>query len=71
MFGLCLIYGHGVKKDPEQAVSWFRKSAEMGNADASSSLAVCYGEGVGVEKDLKKAAYWEQKAKEQEEDEDL
>jgi TPR repeat protein len=59
------IYGEGVEKDPEQAVLWYTKSAEQGNAKGQTNLGHCYSNGIGVEQDLEKAAYWTRKAAEQ------
>jgi len=35
--------GDGVAKDAEQAVSWFRRAAEAGHADAQFNLGLRYG----------------------------
>ena len=37
--------GEGVTKDYGQAVNWFRKGAEQGNADAQWRLGVMYNRG--------------------------
>ncbi len=70
--GLCYVYGWGVKKDPQEAATWykkavagFRKAAEQGDAEAQFSLGTCYETGDGVEKDLKEAVKWYRKAAEQ------
>ena len=57
--------GDGVPKDLEQAVYWFRKSAEQGYAFAQSKLGMCYKSGNGVPKDLEQAVYWFRKSAEQ------
>jgi TPR repeat protein len=54
-----------VKKDATQAVAWFRKAAEQGNADAQNSLAHAYHEGKAVPKDAAKAVEWWRKAADQ------
>ncbi|NBP30774.1 MAG: sel1 repeat family protein, partial [Flavobacteriia bacterium] len=37
--------GDGVKQNYAEAVKWFRKSAEQGNAWSQSELGVCYYQG--------------------------
>ena len=44
------------------AVSWYRKAAEQGYADAECCYGVCLEQGNGVEKDVKEAVSWYQKA---------
>jgi TPR repeat protein len=48
----------------EQAVQWYRKSAEHGSATGQALLASMYEEGLGVKKDLAEAAKWTQLAAE-------
>jgi len=48
--------GDGVAKDAEQAVSWYRRAAEAGHADAQFNLGVCYSNGDGVAKDAEQAS---------------
>jgi len=43
--------GEGVPKDSVQAVKWFRKAAEQGDADSQFNLGVMYANGEGVPKD--------------------
>jgi len=50
------VSGDGVAKDAEQAVSWYRRAAEAGHADAQFNLGVCYSNGDGVAKDAEQAA---------------
>ncbi len=50
--------GYGVEKDPKQAVGWFQRAAEQGNAKAQSNVGQMYADGTGVEKDLVKADQW-------------
>jgi len=61
--------GAGVPKDYVQAVFWFRKAAEQGNATAQVSLGVLYDgaleEVKGVPQDYAQAANWYRKAAEQ------
>ena len=39
----------------DEAVKWFHKSAQQGNAQAYKNLGVCYQAGLGVSKDHLKA----------------
>lgn len=48
-----------------EAVKWYRKAAEQGNADAQNSLGVCYYNGNGVVQDYSEAVKWFRKAAEQ------
>jgi TPR repeat protein len=61
--------GAGVPKDYVQAVFWFRKAAEQGNATAQVSLGILYDgaleEVKGVPQDYAQAANWYRKAAEQ------
>jgi hypothetical protein len=51
--------GHlAVQADHTNAVSWYRKAAEQGLAEAQLALAACYAHGRGVEKNLDEAARW-------------
>ncbi len=56
------------KQNYVEAVNWFRKAAEQGNADAQSNLGLMYHKGHGVETDDTEAARWFQKAAEQGDD---
>jgi len=38
--GVCYSDGDGVAKDAEQAVSWYRRAAEAGDADAQFNLGI-------------------------------
>lgn len=51
-----------VDADPEQAVYWFTKLAELDNSDAQFNLGLHYAKGHGIERDFVKAAYWMQRA---------
>ncbi len=52
-------------KDYKQALVWFRKAADQGNADAQFSLGIMYEGSWGVRRDYKQAAIWYRKAAEQ------
>lgn len=54
--------GRGVNKDQAEAVRWFCKAAEGGDADAMHRLGKCYLAGTGVSKYKKQAKQWLQKA---------
>jgi len=56
--------GDGVAKDAEQAVSWYRRAAEAGHADAQFNLGICYSNGDGVAKDAEQAVSWFRRAAE-------
>ena len=41
-----------------QAVSWYRKAADQGNAGAQGTLGLLYSVGMGVQQDYNEAYYW-------------
>jgi TPR repeat protein len=43
--------GQGVPQDYAEAVKWFRKAAEQGNAMAQYNLGIAYANGQGVSRD--------------------
>ena len=53
------------KKNYTEAVKWFRKAAEQGNAKAQHNLGYCYYDGQGVSQDYTEAVKWYRKAAEQ------
>ncbi|CAK0744461.1 conserved hypothetical protein [Gammaproteobacteria bacterium] len=57
--------GRGVNQDNHEAVSWYLKAAEQGDADAQFNLGIMYAEGRGVAQDIREAALWLRKAAEQ------
>jgi len=57
--------GQGVPQDYTEAVVWWRKAAEQGNALAQAHLGVAYDFGHGVQQDHTQAALWFRKAAEQ------
>ena len=65
MLGYCYFNGKGVSKDESEAVRWYRKAAEQGDADAQANLGYCYLHGKGVSKDEAEAVRWYRKAAEQ------
>jgi TPR repeat protein len=54
-----------VPKDPAEAVKWYRKAAEQGDAHGQNLLAGCYVDGIGVSKDPAEAVKWYRKSAEQ------
>ncbi len=52
-------------EDKAEAVKWFRKAADQGNADAQYHLGLCYYYGYGVEEDNAEAVNWLKKAADQ------
>jgi hypothetical protein len=54
-----------VTEDGTEAVKWYKKAAEQGDANAQIGLASCYFIGNGVTNDTTEAAKWIQKAAEQ------
>ena len=57
--------GEGVEKDLKEAVKWYRKAADQGDAMAQFGLGNRYKTGEGVGKDLKEAVKWYRKAADQ------
>jgi uncharacterized protein len=57
--------GQGVTQDYAEAVRWYRKSAEQGNAFAQLNLGFMYAHGQGVTQDYAEAAKWYRKSAEQ------
>jgi len=57
--------GQGVKQDHAEAVRWYRKAAEQGQADAQCNLGDMYAMGQGVKQDHAEAVQWYRKASEQ------
>ena len=59
-------YGrNGFGQDYAEAVKWYRKAADQGNAFAQYKLGVMYSEGRGVPKDEREEVSWYRKAAEQ------
>ena len=50
--------GRGVTQDYNEAVKWYRKAAEQGNARAQRALGIMYRYGYGVAKDFVLAHMW-------------
>ena len=56
---------NGKTKDYTEAVKWYRKSAEKGNANGQFNLGYMYDKGLGVAQDYTEAVRWYRKAAEQ------
>ena len=50
--------GQGVPQDYAEAVKWYRKAAEQGDAVAQYNLGVMYKKGDGVPQDYVQAHVW-------------
>lgn len=57
--------GGGVPQDYSEAVRWYRKAAEQGNADSQNNLALMYEHGQGGPQDYVAAVAWYRKAADQ------
>ena len=66
-FALGMMYGNGlgVMSNDVKSVTWLRRAAEQGYADAQYNLGVMYANGSGVAKDEAEAVKWYRKAAEQ------
>ncbi|GBL24036.1 secretory immunoglobulin A-binding protein EsiB [Opitutia bacterium] len=51
LLGHAYFNGEGVQQDQALAISWYRKAAEQGLAEAQYNLGGCYANGIGVAKD--------------------
>ena len=51
-------YGTGVDKDAKEAARYWKKAAELGDAESQHLLGLCYRNGEGVEKDLEAFGMW-------------
>lgn len=56
---------NGKQQDYVEAVKWYRKAAEQGDAYAQCCLGNCYNKGNGVTQDYTEAVKWYRKAAEQ------
>ena len=54
--------GRGVLQDNLEAVKWYRKAAEQGNANAQNNLGYMYQYGKGVPQSKLEAVKWYRKA---------
>ncbi len=63
--GLRFHLGLGYSQNQKEAVRYYRKAAEKGEAFAQFNLGYCYRHGIGVEKDENEAVLWYRLAAEQ------
>ena len=63
--GIMFADGRGVAKDEQQALQWYRKSADQGDRLGQTNLGIRYHAGRGVPIDEQQAAQWYRKAAEQ------
>ena len=61
----CYHSGTGVEKSYPEAVKWFKKAADQGNAEGQVCLGRAYLHGTGVEKSYPEAVKWFKKAADQ------
>ena len=59
--GKNFLNGRAVEKNPEKALEYFKKAAELGHTEAPGAIGYFYAAGLVVEKDDAKAAEWFQK----------
>ena len=57
--------GEGVPENDAEAVKWYRKAADQGDADAQYNLGVMYASGEGVPENDAEAVKWYRKAADQ------
>jgi hypothetical protein len=50
--------GRGVARDMTQAVTLYRKAAELGDAGAQGTLGILYSVGMGIQQDYIEAYFW-------------
>ena len=62
MTAQCYEDGNGIEQNTEKALLWYRKAAELDNAEAMYKLGQCYKNGCGIEKNQDKALIWFEKA---------
>jgi TPR repeat protein len=55
----------GTRKDYDEAMQWFRKAADQGNAVAQERIGAMYRHGKGINQSDKDAIFWLQKSAEQ------
>jgi CheY-like chemotaxis protein len=61
----CYHQGYGVARDCVEAVKWYRKAAEQGDAEAQCWLGMSYATGDGVSQDAVEAYLWVKLAEDQ------
>ncbi|GHT88005.1 hypothetical protein AGMMS49960_18720 [Betaproteobacteria bacterium] len=69
VLGMCYAVGRGVAQSDTEAIKWYRKAAERGQADAQLTLGVRYAKGKGVVQSNSEALRWFKAAADQGQDE--
>jgi TPR repeat protein/serine/threonine protein kinase len=64
VLGVCYAFGKGVVKDDAEAVKWYLKAAEAGEAIAMTNVGINYATGIGVTQDANESVRWFRKAAE-------
>ena len=64
LLGDCHEDGVGVTQDYAEAMKWYRKAADLGDADAMINIGMLYSKGHGVTRDLEETIRWYRKAAE-------
>lgn len=62
VLGQWLLDGHGVQRDPQQALHWFLMAANQGHAMGMNMAGRCHEQGWGTPVDADKAAHWYRRA---------
>ena len=57
--------GQGVEQNHQEAMLWFRKAAEQGQAEAQFHTGWMYSHGLGTEQNEHQSVYWYRKAAQQ------
>lgn len=65
LVGIAYLQGREVEANPVKAVSWFQKSAGLGNAFGQYNLAECLCSGIGISKNFELGAMWALKSAKQ------
>lgn len=63
--GLAFCHGYGgVSQDATEALYWYRRAAELGDASGITAVGECLLHGAGVEQDLELGVWWLRRAAE-------
>jgi TPR repeat protein len=60
----CLLYGHGIEPNTEDALIWFDKSSKLGEPKALQALGDMNEKGIGMRVNIQKAIEYYEKAAE-------
>jgi len=60
--GVCYAVGSGIAVDKAEAVKWYKRAADAGDANAQNNLGVCYAKGAGVAVNKAEAVKWWKRA---------